>query len=117
MSVMPLQGRQDSKHFDTEQLDNTVRGELEGGYSHTRPRTTRKPRKRFKTGFTFLTAEEYKQLTDFYDLVGCHSSFTWTNPVYGTEHTVRFDKPFRGKYVGAGGTHRFDVTDITLLEK
>ncbi len=117
MSTFPLAAIQDSKYFSIEQLDNSVKGELEGGYVHTRPRTTRKPRKRFTTGFTDISAADFKTLCDFYDDVGTHSTFTWVNPVYGTTHEVRFEKPFRGKYVGMGPAFLFTVTDITLLEK
>ena len=111
-----LAARQDSAHFKVEREDKTIRGSMEGGYEHTRPRHTRRNRRIFTTGFTDISQAEFEALEDFYDQVGGHTNFNWVNPTNGENFVVRFEKPIAGKYIGAGGNHRYEVINVRLKE-
>lgn len=111
-----LAARQDSKYFKVSLADKTIRGSMEGGYEHTRPRYTRKHRRTFSTGFTDISQEELDALLAFYDLVGGYKVFNWKNPANGEVYAVRFDQPPEATYTGIGGNHRYDVTNINLSE-
>lgn len=113
---VPLADVQDSKYFGEEQIDSTVSGELEGGYKHTRARSTRTPRKRFTTGFTQLTDSLKGTLETFFDARGTHTSFVYTHPVSAVTYTVRFNAAPRFKYVGMGGNHLWTVSSLVLEE-
>lgn len=112
----PLAAIQDSKYFREEQIDETVKGELEGGYYHTRPRTTRAPRKRFVTGFTSISDANKVILETFFADKGTHTSFVYTHPVSLQTFTCRFGKQLSYKYTGAGLLVRWDVSDIMIEE-
>lgn len=107
---------QDSQFFQIDLEDKTLKGEVEGGYTHARPRHTRKPRRTFKTGFTEITQAQMELLVSFYDDVGGYTKFNYTNPTTGVVHEVRFDKPFGLKYKGIGATKLWNITDIVLKE-
>ena len=107
---------QDSKYFQVDLEDKAIKGEVEGGYVHARPRHTRRPRRTFKTGFTELSQTQFDALVAFYDLVGTYAKFEYLNPATGEQFTVRFGKPFTGKYAGMGLTRLYNVTEIELKE-
>lgn len=112
-SLAPIQ---DSQYFQIELEDKAVKGEVEGGYVHIRPRHTRRPRRTFKTGFTELTQAQWEALVAFYDEVGTYTKFDYVNPTDNQSFEVRFNKPFSGKYKGMGPTRLWNVTDIELKE-
>ncbi len=112
----PLQSEQDSKYFSIGQEDVAVKGSLEGGYEHARPRTTRKPRKTFTTGFTKLTEAQRVQLESFFDAVGGYGDIDWSNPVTGEALVVRIQTWPTFQYVGAGGYHLYNHAKIVLKE-
>lgn len=107
---------QDSQYFSIELEDKGLKGEVEGGYTHTRPRHTRPPRRTFKTGFTEISQEQLQTLLDFYDLVGTYQKFNYTDPTSGKVYELRFDKPFSPKYKGIGKTKLWTITDIVLKQ-
>lgn len=107
---------QDSKHFGLGIEDKTLKGEVDGGYTHARPRHTRKPRRTFKTGYTEITQSEFEELLGFYDEVGGYTKFSYTDPTTGIVYVVRFGKPFTPKYTGIGPTKLWTITDIELAE-
>lgn len=112
----PLAAKQDSKYFSSGQENIAVTGSLEGGYTHSRRRTTRPPRKTFTTGFTHLTQPEIDTLAAFYDSVGQFGHFEYAHPVKGTAHTCRITSWPRAKYIGAGSYKRYDFADIEMME-
>lgn len=109
---------QDSKYFQIELEDKGIKGEVEGGYTHTRPRHTRKPRRTLKTGFTEITHEQKNLLMAFYDQVGTYTKFDYADPTEdgNVVYQVRFEKPFTLKYQGIGKTKLWTITDIVLKE-
>lgn len=120
MSDFPPAGmtmKEDSSQYDLEQEDNTIRSTMEGGYVFTRPRTTRNPKQKFKTGFSSITEADRTLLRNFYISVKAGASiFTWTDPTDGVEHDVRFAESIKYKYAGMGETRLYDVHGIILEE-
>lgn len=117
MRVMPLQSKQDSKHFSIEREDPSMSNDMEGGYVISRARFTRPPRRKFTTGFTDLSQAEYDQLDQFFAGVkGGSEMFEWTIPTTGEVCTVRFKGTLKGEYAGMGGNHRYNVSEINLEE-
>ena len=109
--VFPADPKQDSKYYEVELEDPTLRTNMEGGYVVTRPKHTRKPRRTFKSGCTSITSDQRKALEDFYDSVrGGSVIFDWTDPVTGTVFQVRFKEKISFKYTGMGITQLWDVT-------
>lgn len=107
---------QDSKFLTVTQEDNAVKGETEGGYLNTRPRHTRRPRKTFTTGYTSIVHADYLEAIGFYDKVGTWKVFTWVDKTTGVTYRVRFDKPPKWSYVGAGVAKIWTSEAITLKE-
>lgn len=121
MAEFPILSKgQDSRYYDMQPENPAMGSEMEGGYVFTRPRFTRTPRKRFKTGFTDITQDDRLILESFWNEVkGSSNAFLWTDPTDGRVYNVRFplDYPgFRFVYKGFGETRRYDVPDIQLEE-
>lgn len=110
--VFPTLSRsQDSKNLSIELEDKALKTEMEGGYVVTRAKHTRKPRRKFTSGFSQLTDADKATLENFWDAVGGGSViFDWTEPSSNTVYKVRFAAPLAFKYTGVGGTNRWDVT-------
>ena len=111
-----LASEQDSSKFQVEQEDNAVKGETEGGYVFTRRRNTRRPRRTFTTGFTDISQALQEKLETFYDLVGTHTPFVYTNPATGKTFRVRFTAGPKYQYTGMGKTRLWSVASLTLKE-
>lgn len=110
-----LAGKEDSKYHSVSQADPAMRHEVEGGYTMTRPRYTRVPRKTWTTGFTDLTDTEKNEFTTFWDTKrGGAASFTYLNPADNVTYTVRFKGVPTIKYTGMGPLRRWDITNISL---
>lgn len=90
--------------------DPTIRGEMEGGYTVTRPRFTKKPRRTFMTGWSILTQTQVDALNTFWDTNGGWNIVDWTDPVTSTVKSVRFTKPFEIEYIGIGPTKLYRVS-------
>jgi hypothetical protein len=116
MTDFALASRQDSKFFKIERDDNTVKGEVEGGYTTTRPRSTRAPRTIISTGFTTITQAEMETLQAFYDTVGKHSMFNYTNPVTSIIMVCRIEEWPHADYTGAGYNPLYNLGPIKLKE-
>jgi len=108
---------QDSRHYTMTQEDPAIKSEMEGGYVVSRPRHTRKPRKKFTGGFTEIRDADKALLEAFYDTVrGGSLIFDWTDPQSamngGTPkvYQVRFEGELRFTYKGIGPTKLWDVT-------
>lgn len=81
-------------------FDPTIRTKSEGGYTKTRPRTTRIPMQ-WKLQFKYLSAADKAALQSFESSVKVGAdAFNWTNPVDGQVKVVRFKEPV--KYVPVG---------------
>lgn len=120
MSDFPPAGmidKEDSQYFTVKHQDKSVRFETDGGYVVTRPRSTRRARRVYTTGFTDISDADMNLLRDFYESKhGGADIFTWTVPTSGTEIQVRFKGDLSEKYTGAGGFHRWTLSQITLEE-
>lgn len=110
-----LAGLEDSKHFKQEQADPAMRQEVDGGYTITRPRYTRIPRKTWTTGFTDLTDAQKAEFDTFWETQrGGSNSFTYLNPADAVTYTVRFKGVPKVIYTGMGPLRRWDITGIVL---
>ena len=106
--------KEDSKFFGVATPNSAQRNETDGGYTLTRPRFTRAPRKTFTTGFTNLTLAQKDAIQGFYDEKGGAISFTWQDPTSGITHVVRFKGDLKWKYSGKDTQFRFDSDPIEL---
>lgn len=113
--TVALAGLEDSKHFGVAQANPAKTSEVEGGYTISRPRYTRLPRKTWTTGFSDLTDAEKDSFTAFWDTkMGGSDSFTYLNPADAATYTVRFKGEPKIKYVGMAALRRWEITDISL---
>lgn len=109
--ALPSGKTQDSSKYEVSKKDPAMRAEMEGGYVVSRARTTRRPTRLFKTGFTSITGADKQVLDDFYDLVaGGSVIFDWTDPSSGLVYAVRFTGSFGFKYAGRGATSLWDCS-------
>lgn len=91
-----VNGWQEQRAFDP-----TIRAKSEGGYTRTRPRTTRIPMQ-WKVLYAYLSAADKSALQEFEKLVKVGAdAFVWTNPVDGTERKVRYREPVKYSPVGS----------------
>lgn len=119
MSDFPtdLNNRINSATFKEDLEDQGMRKETEGGYTITRPRHTRTPRKTFTFGLTHVTDFDRVILDSFWASVyGTSDSFNFTHPVTAQVYVVRFVQQYQIEYRGAGTNYRWDVTNIKLEE-
>jgi hypothetical protein len=113
--TVALANLEDSKHFTESSADPVKRYEVEGGYTVTRPRYTRLPRKTWTTGFTDLTTVEKDSFVSFWESKkGGSESFTYLNPADSQTYTVRFKGVPKIKYTGMATLRRWEITGITL---
>lgn len=119
MSNFPTIPQDSAKFSERHAEDPAIQTKMEGGYTITRPRFTRRPRRRFTTGFTDLTNAQKLELQAFYDLMkGSSNSFNYSHPVDATVFLVRFEPGSipAYSYRGMGYTVRWDVSQIMLEE-
>lgn len=117
-SIFPPAGvKEDSKYFSVGKKSSTIESNTEGGYKYTRPRNARRPRRVVKTGLSGITQAQEASVQSFFDKVGKHTIFTYQLPTTGESLTVRLTGELpSSKYVGVGGVHLFDITDIEMTE-
>jgi phage-related protein len=102
--------KEDSQYFSVEHRDNTISSTTEDGYEITRPRGTRAPGRDFESGFTEITNADKALLESFWESVrGTANIFTWNDPTTNQTLSVRFQGTFGFKYIGIGGTHRWNL--------
>lgn len=80
--------------------ENSLKSESESGYVQSRPRFTRKTYEYGPLDYPTLLRPEIELLWALYDEVGCDVIFTWTRPLIGSVHNVRFKEPPVDKLVG-----------------
>jgi hypothetical protein len=107
--------KEDARFYSIQIDENLVEANTEGGYNITRPRSTRKPRKTFSTGFSFLGSADYDLFIEFYEFYQQFRNFTWINPATLITYTVRFTKPPKLNYVGTGPLRLYNV-EVILKE-
>ena len=113
--TVALAGLEDSKHFIEDVADPAKRQEVDGGYTVTRPRYTRLPRKTWTTGFTDLTTAEKDSYVSFWESKkGGADSFSYLNPADAATYTVRFKQKATIKYSGMGSLRRWEITGVML---
>lgn len=115
---MPLCELQDSSKYTVELINDADAKKTKGGYTLLRAKTTRPKRRKFSTGFTYLTEEQRAQLEEFWGAIGSGSkAFYWTRPIIGDRLRVIFSEgeSLQFKYVGIGGNHYWDC-DFTIEE-
>jgi hypothetical protein len=107
-----ITGLQDSKFYNIELEDQSIKTSIEGGYVVSRARHTRPPRRTYTTGFSSMTASQLGDLVAFWDSVrGGSTVFDWIEPITQAAASVRFvEKSLHLKYVGMGPTRLWDVT-------
>lgn len=82
-----------SSYQKTKAFDPTIRSRSQAGYVKTRSACTRIPTK-WSLTYVTLTLAQRDLLETHEDAVKVGGdSFTWTDPVTSTTHTVRFTKP------------------------
>lgn len=110
---------QDSQYFRERSAENpAVAKKMEGGYVHTRPRHTRRPRRSFSTGFSFLNEADKAALQAFWNAVhGSSDAFYWTHPISKEQIYCRFaeSEEFEFRYAGVGDNFRWDI-ELKLVE-
>jgi hypothetical protein len=101
----------DSSKLEISRADPAMRHEMEGGYTITRARYTRKPVKRFKVGYTNITNADQKVLDTFWETTrGGSRAFAWYCPTDGLTYQVRFKGEISFAYRGVGGNHFWDCS-------
>lgn len=99
----------DSSKYSIELEDNTMSEEMEGGYTITRSRTTRRIRKTWKGAFTFIPDSDKLLMEAFWTTTsGKALIFLWTNAEDGVQYQVRFKDKLVFKYVGHRAAKRWD---------
>lgn len=111
-----LASKPDSAGAKRSAEDPSMSVEMEGGYTYTRARFTRTPRKKWSMKYTFISDADRVLLENFWNTVrGGSESFFWFDPLDNTQYVVRFKKEINFTYKGRGGNHRWDV-DFDLEE-
>lgn len=109
--------KEDAKHYSVTRKDNTIRTDVEGGYTISRPRTTRALRRIWTTGFTGIDNTERNLIETFYaeQSRGGAMTFSWTDPIEQEEHVVRFIGDLSWQYEGMGSRPLWTLK-VTLEE-
>jgi phage-related protein len=102
---------EDSAKFSIDLGDNTVSSKMEDGYEISRPRSTRRPRKKYNSGFTDISDAERVLIENFYEqeAAATANAFSWTEPTSQQELIVRFAERIKFEYVGYGANHRWNL--------
>lgn len=117
MALFPPVGiKEDSSKFNMSLEDKGLSSETEAAYVYSRPRHGRRPRRIITTGFTDIDQSSKIKLEQFASQYGTYSIFTYEIPDSGETINVRFTKLPEFPYAGAGGNHRYNITDIELTE-
>jgi len=107
----------DSSSFALELDDPASKLVTEGGYTMTRPKYLRRPRRNFTVGFSDLNNDDKEILEEFWnDHGGSGSTFTFSDPSGGADVKVRFNSNIKFDYRGYGDTIRWSVSGIKVSE-
>lgn len=100
----------ESTRFGESAANPSISKEVEGGYTISRPRSTRKPSRSFKVHYPNMSNADKEALFAFWDQVfGGSNAFYWINPTSGVTHLVRF----KNKRLDADYRHYSVLTDST----
>lgn len=109
--ILPSGAILDSTKYEVSKIDPSMSAQMDGGYSVTRARNTRKPRLVFRVGYTDLSNEDKLTLDYFYDAVrGGSLIFDWIDPPSGNTYSVRLKTAITFKYAGYGLTRHWDCS-------
>lgn len=113
--------RHDSSKFqETIAEDPAISSQMEGGWTPTRPRFTRRPPNTYALSFTDISDADKQALQQLYtDTRGGSEIISgWTHPTSGAAINVRFKQGSVPAYAykGYGGNHRWDVSGVILEE-
>jgi hypothetical protein len=109
--TLPSEALPDSAKFSIELEDNTVSHEMEGAYTVTRPRSTRRKRKTFSITYTFISEADRAAIETHYQAVaGGAEIFEWISPEDDLMYLVRFKGPLTFTYRGRGDHKRWDCS-------
>jgi hypothetical protein len=104
-------GKPDSRQYAESQENTALRTELEGGYTATRPKHTRTPRRYWKVAYQYMNNADKALLDAHWNTQrGGSLAFDWVNPQNGTTYTVRYKSTIEWVYKGAGPTQRWDCS-------
>lgn len=104
-------GKPDSRKFSESREDPALRSQIEGGYTASRPKHTRTPRRNFKVGYTSLSNEDKLLLDAHWDTQrGGSLGFTWVHPITNVSYFVRYKSDFDWSYVGYGDNLQWDCS-------
>lgn len=116
MADFPVANQQDQSKFATQYEEKTISSEVEGGAALSRPRTSRRARKTFKTGWTWISNADKALIDAFIETHGMFLSFNYTDPTTGTVHVVRLQAIPEFKQVGKGAVYRWNSDDVVMKE-
>lgn len=109
--TLPSASLPDSSQFSVSLEDPAMRVEMEGGYSVTRARFTRAPRKTWTISYQMLTDADRAVLDTFWSTVrGGSAIFNWTSPQNATSYKVRFKGVMKFTYVGIKNQQRWNCS-------
>jgi len=97
LSILP------NTQFNTTNLIDVLKSDVQGGYEVTRARNTR-TRKVFNVLYSQLSQTDFDSLETFYNTTvrGQSEIFTWTNPEDTTAYEVRFNSDLSWDYMENG---------------
>jgi hypothetical protein len=109
--TLPSDADPDSSKYAVELEDNTVSYDMEGGYTVTRARTTRRKRKTWSIGYTYIDDADRAAIEAHWQAMSGNAViFEWTNPEDSVLYLVRFKGPLEFTYKGRGATKRWDCS-------
>lgn len=107
----------DNESFSIEQDDPAQKIMTDGGYTITRPKYLRQPRRKFNLRLTNLSQAEKELIEAFWNNKrGGTDEFSILLPSEDGDVFVRFEKEMTYIYTGVGGNHRWDIRNIELRE-
>lgn len=116
-TIFPPTGvKEDSQFFNISRDDVTLETKTDGGYIYSRPRNARPASRIITTGFTELNQTQFQLMDDFIVTYGRFKIFSYKIPTTGESISVRFKSVPKFNYVGMGGTHRYTVSGVELIE-
>lgn len=116
MAEIPHLDKMDSAKFAEALEENVQKHETEGGYTATRPRFRRAPRRKFTIGWTYVTDAVKTAIQSFYSTNGGHTAVEFRHPVTNEVVTVRMETPVSFEYQGWGDNALWTLETLELKE-
>lgn len=109
--TLPSGAALDSSKFEVSYLDTAMRQEIEGGYTFTRPRTTRALRRLFRCGYTDITDADRQAIeTHMEGVRGGSLIFNWVSPQNLLVYQVRYKSLPTFTYTGIGALQKWNCS-------